>query len=236
LATGVFVAVIDDLADRRLDVQLVVNGSAGAAAMSYRAARHTRFLLGPRFIPLRAEFAEAPVRTTSEVRRLLVTVGGADPTGVTGRLLGSVARALPGAAIDVVIGPLTRRIPDIGSSPAVALHEDPKDMRALMLGADLAISGGGQTLYELAATATPAVGLRLADNQTLNLTNLQAEGTLLWAGDVSDDDVEARLASALTAVAGSRARREEMGRRGRALVDGGGAVRVAGAILDEAAA
>jgi spore coat polysaccharide biosynthesis predicted glycosyltransferase SpsG len=102
-----------------------------------------------------------------------------------------------------------------------------------MLGADVAISGGGQTLYELAATGTPAVAIRLADNQTLNLRNLQAAGMLLWAGDAGDADLETMVTSALMVLAENRGRRTEMSRRGRALVDGRGAARVAAAVLDE---
>lgn len=240
LAAERVVAVIDDLADRALDVHLVVNGSAGAAALSYHGGARTRFLLGPRFTPLRAEFAETPTRSVpGVVQRLLLTVGGADPGAVTQRLLAAAKGALPTIVIDVIVGPLATRVDGLrdevrAQAGAVVLHEDPKDVRALMLAADLAISGGGQTLYELAATATPTVAVRLADNQTLNLRNLQTEGTLLWAGDADDADLAAMLASALLVLAGNRGRRAEMGRRGRALVDGRGAARVAAAILDEA--
>ena len=172
------------------------------------------------------------------VQRLLLTVGGADPGAVTERLLSAARRALPQAAVDVIVGPFAtradaRRARAREHGGAVVLHEDPKDVRVLMLGADVAISGGGQTLYELAATGTPAVAIRLADNQTLNLRNLQAAGMLLWAGDAGDADLETMVTSALMVLAENRGRRTEMSRRGRALVDGRGAARVAAAVLDE---
>jgi UDP-2,4-diacetamido-2,4,6-trideoxy-beta-L-altropyranose hydrolase len=239
LATGRMVAVIDDLADRALDVQLVVNGSAGASALRYRVGARTRLLLGPHFIPLRAEFGEPPARTVSgAVKRLLLTVGGGNPGAILERLMATARRALPDASIDVIVGPLATPAETLARTAricegAIMLHEDPKDVRALMLGADLAISAGGQTLYELAATGTPTVGVRLADNQALNLRNLQAEGTLLSAGDAADADLETALTSALRTLAESRERRAEMSRRGRALVDGQGAARVAEALLDE---
>jgi UDP-2,4-diacetamido-2,4,6-trideoxy-beta-L-altropyranose hydrolase len=238
LAAERMVAVIDDLADRALDVQMVVNGSAGASALRYRVSARTRVLLGPHFIPLRAEFAEPPARTVAgAVKRLLLTVGGGNPGAIIERLLATARRALPNASIDVIVGPLAMPAENLARvarthEGAVALHEDPKDVRALMLAADLAVSGGGQTLYELAATGTPTVGVRLADNQTLNLQNLQAEGTLFSAGDAADADREAALTSALRTLAESRERRAEMSRRGRALVDGQGAMRVAEALIE----
>jgi UDP-2,4-diacetamido-2,4,6-trideoxy-beta-L-altropyranose hydrolase len=240
LAAEFLVAVVDDLADRELDVHLVVNGSAGAASLRYRCGAQTQMLLGPRFIPLRSEFAEAPARTIqASPQRLLLTLGGGDPDGVTERLLPAACRAVPGAAVDVIVGPLTTRVDGLrevagAQSNDVVLHESPKDVRALMLAADVAISGGGQTVYELAATATPTVAIRLADNQTLNLRNLQTEGTLLWAGDAADADLEMMLTSAVMVLAGNRGRRSEMSRRSRALVDGRGAARVAATILDAA--
>jgi len=44
----------------------------------------------------------------------------------------------------------------------------PQDVAPLMLAADMAVCGGGQTTSELAATGTPAIAIRLAENQTLN--------------------------------------------------------------------
>ena len=239
LANERMVAVIDDLADRVLDVQMVINGSAGASALRYRVGAQTRLLLGPHFIPLRAEFGEPPARTVSgAVKRLLLTVGGGNSGAMIERLMATARQALPNAPIDVIVGPLATPAETLARvartyESAVTLHEDPKDVRALMLAADLAISGGGQTLYELAATGTPTVGVRLADNQTLNLRNLQAEGTLRSVGDAADADLETALTSALRTLADSRERRAEMSRRGRALVDGQGAARVAEALLDE---
>jgi len=104
-------------------------------------------------------------------------------------------------------------------------------MAALMLNADLAVSGGGQTTYELAATGTPAIGIRLAAGQALNLRGLSAAGCLREAGAPDEVGFEARLVSRLSELADDRSVREEMSRRGRALVDGRGAERVTDAIV-----
>ncbi len=51
------------------------------------------------------------------------------------------------------------------------LIESPDDygMRDVMLSSDVAISAGGQTLYELARTGTPTVAVSVADNQKKNV-------------------------------------------------------------------
>ena len=100
-----------------------------------------------------------------------------------------------------------------------------------MLRADLVLCGGGQTTYELAATGTPAVAIRLAANQTQNLAGLNSAQALVWAGDAQDADLETKAKRALVALAGDPARRAALSQRGRALVDGHGSARVARAIL-----
>jgi len=234
---GTTVAVLDDLADRELPVHLVVNGSAGAEQLRYRGGVQTRFLLGPQYILLRPEFAAAPDRTIRDrVERVLVTVGGSDPHGLTVRLMQWIAKTLGAVKQDVVVGPLFQYTDSIRattqtSTETITLHESPVAMRVLMLNADLALCGGGQTTYELAATGTPAIAIRTAENQTINLKGLSNAGSLAWAGNANDTDLETRVKQELTAVAGDAARRDAMSRKGRAWVDGLGAARVAKAIL-----
>lgn len=234
---GLRVVIIDDLADHELPVDLVVNPSAGAARLPYRGGVRTRFLLGAGYALLGPAFGRAGARSVADrPRRVLVTVGGGDAADLTARLVSWTARALGAVAQDVIIGPFTARSAALqvavdATGGRVALHEDPKDIASLMLSADLALCGGGQTTYELAATGTPALAIRLADNQTLNLTSLAEAGTLAWVGDAGDLDLGARVGSALVALAGDATRRARMSRQGQALVDGGGAGRVAHEIV-----
>ena len=239
---GLRVAVIDDLADHELPVDLVVNASAGAARLPYRGAPRTRFLLGPRYVLLRPQFGQAGTRSVPDrARRILVTVGGGDPGDLTSRLVGWATCALGAVEQDVVVAPFTARSEALrmaveAAGGRVVLHEDPKDIVALMLAADMALCGGGQTAYELAATGTPALAIRLAENQTLNLTALAEAGTLAWVGDAGDADLEAKIGPALAGLADDPMRRARMSRQGRALVDGRGAGRVARAVADLGAA
>jgi len=230
---GLRVVAIDDLADYELPVDLVVNPSAGAATLPYRGAARTRFLLGARYALLRPAFGQPGARSVHErTRRVLVTVGGGDPGDLTSRLVGWTAQALGAVDQDVIVGPFSAqsqalRAAVTAAEGRVALHEDPKDIAGLMLSADIALCGGGQTTYELAAIGTPALAIRLADNQTLNLTSLAAAGTLAWVGDAGDDDLGTKIGTALAHLAGDALRRTRMSRQGQALVDGRGAGRVA---------
>jgi len=239
---GLRVAVIDDVGDRDLPVDLVINVSAGAERLRYRGAPHTRYLLGPRHALLRTSFGQGGTRSgTDRANRILITVGGADPLDLTSRLIGWTTRALGAVEQEVVLGPFSARSAALqaavdAAGGRVLLHEDPKDVAPLMLAADMAVCGGGQTTSELAATGTPAIAIRLAENQTLNLTALSEAGTLVWAGDARDTDLGAKVTTALAGLGADSARRDQMSRTGRTLVDGRGAARVARAVAELEAA
>lgn len=244
LANEGFVTVaIDDLADRELPVDLVVNGTVNAAQLRYRGKPSTKCLAGPSYLLLRPEFAEPPARQIEhKVRRVLISLGGADAWNLTPRLMRWTRATLGGVVLDVVIGPMFDNVDEIvaearDGNGRVNLHVDPPHMRDLMLRADVGVCGGGQMTYEFAATGLPAVAIQLANNQIINLKGLSDAGTLIWVGNLHDTDLESRIRNALGALAADPARRQHMSERGRALVDGHGAERVAGevAALVEAA-
>ena len=232
------VVAIDDLADRELPVALVVNCTVGMAAGTYRSTSPARLLLGPTYALLRPEFAEEPSRSFPvHVGTVLLTLGGSDPANLMPRLMRWIAAELEPVQLNVVAGPLSDDLNEIKTEaaaigPRALVHQQPDDMRGLMLNADLAVSGGGQTLYELAATATPTVAIRLADNQTSNLVGFEAARVLTWAGDAQEGDLEAKVRAHLRRLAKNPQERAAMAAAGRSLVDGRGAGRVAAAVAE----
>jgi spore coat polysaccharide biosynthesis predicted glycosyltransferase SpsG len=223
------VVCLDDTGEREMPVDLAVNGSAGAQTLAYRGLPQTQYLLGPDYILLRGEFAAVPARKPAppEVRRVLILMGGGRAGTLPRHVAEVVTQVLPHAAVDIVAGPFGDDAPPAGMPGQVTWHRSPQDMRSLMLAADLAVSAGGQTLYELAATATPTLGIRVSPNHALNLKGLAGAGCLRDLGTPEEPDFRARLAGALADLAGDVKAREGMGRRGRNLVDGRGAERVA---------
>jgi spore coat polysaccharide biosynthesis predicted glycosyltransferase SpsG len=116
----------------------------------------------------------------------------------------------------------------------VVLHHAPGELLGLMTTCDLAVSGGGQTLYELAACGLPTVALCLADNQRGQLAALADQGALLPGGARDQGGLSspfADLGPAVTQLAGDLALRQRMSAIGQRLVDGQGTLRVADALL-----
>lgn len=225
--------ILDDAGRYPLPAGLVVNPAPGAAEPP--GENGTRYLLGPRFALLRREFADPVTREIGEqVGRLLLILGGTTRASLIAALARIARRTLPAAVLDLVVGPVgddaSRVAGALSGLDGVSVHAAPEGVRSLMLEADLAVTAGGVTVFELAATGTPAVGVELAPNQRPNLAGMAEAGALLVAGRVGDASLDGAVARALGRLAPDVESRRAMSRRGRELVDGRGAERVAEAI------
>src|SRR5262249_52673836 len=138
-------------------------------------------------------------------------------------------------AVDVAAGPFSHDWPELDASAhatrhRVSIHRDRFGLRELMVTADIAVSGGGVTLCELAATGVPTVVLQTADNQAGNVEGFERAGAALVVRAHGNGTLAESLASAVGRLACDRALRASIGARARRLVDGQGAFRVASAL------
>lgn len=215
--------LVDDLADRALDCDIVINGSAGADRCWYQETGDAELLLGPRYALLRKEFRHRGFREIGPVRRVLVSLGGADPLGRTAAIVREVRSGLGDVCVDVVMGPMCGDAPRLESANT-SFHVAPAEMAPLMMAADLGVTAGGQTTYELAACGLPAVVVPVADNQKRSIAALAAIPTLVPVPDIS------AVADAVVRLAGDVGWRRRLSEGGRGLVDGLGTARVADAL------
>lgn len=236
---GVRVAVIQDTTIL-VPCDLLLNAAADAAPLGTNDG--PTFLRGPAFVPLRREFWQQTRRDTSLVpHRVLITLGGSDPRRLSSRLLERALEILgPQLSISCIAGPFfgdTRELKEITSraSGRAEVIDSPTAIASRFRDADVAIAGGGQTLYELATVGTPTVGVVMAENQRGQLEALARGGVVRLAGCADAQGIIAQCMSAVSEVLGDYAAREAMAGRGQALVDGQGAMRVTEALLTAAA-
>jgi UDP-2,4-diacetamido-2,4,6-trideoxy-beta-L-altropyranose hydrolase len=238
------VLVVDDMALLEgYPVGIVVNQNVHADRASYPSDNGTVHLLGPRFVLLRREFRAAiPARHIPEVGgRLLVTFGGADPTGMTRRTVAALAtgslalrsqvevRAIVGAAHrDLGVEGAFEGVSD--GALRLTVEHDVDDMVSRMNWADLAVTSGGSTVWELARTGCPAIVVETAPAEPLLVGGLDRIGLFDRLGPAGELD-DAVLQSAIERRLHDRTWRSDMARRGRDLVDGQGADRVVSALV-----
>jgi len=97
--------------------------------------------------------------------------------------------------------------------------------------ADLAVSAGGTTLYELCAVGIPAISYSFADNQLYNVKQFDEDGIIEYAGDARYEDIVANVMNLCARYSADADLREERSLRMQQAVDGKGAGRIAGVIL-----
>ena len=238
-AADLLVTVIENRVPAAGPAQLVVNGGIGVTPPSDRSsAESTQFLVGQEYALLREEFWDVPPRTArNSVREVLVTMGGADGRNLTPTVLESLDDVQGDFTVTAVTGPVASNAGEVEAAARacrrdVRLDSSPDTLRSLMLEADLAVAAGGQTLYELAATGTPAVAVQVAENQAGNVRGFARHDTATPIVFRDRESFRVALADAVARLIAQPARRHEMSQAGQCLIDGLGTQRVAEALSD----
>ena len=243
IAAGRPTLVIDDLADRPLAANLVLDSGPARQAADYDGLvpPHAELLLGPNHAPVRPAFAalrkEALARRAHAppVRRILVSLGLTDVGAITSRIVDLMLPLAKDATLDVVLGSGAPSLPALRTlartEPRLVLHVDTQDMPRLTLEADLAVGAGGSTSWERCVLALPTLLLVLAANQS-EASQALAGADAVLALDVADPDFETAFAGELSRLLAEPLLRDRLSAASAAVCDGRGAARVAAHFLD----
>lgn len=227
---------IDDNADAgEFYSNFVLNTNLHACESMYAArAPETRLLLGPKFALLRREFKNwrrERRRFPAIANRILLTMGGTDPAGLTSKALEALRTAPGDIEIRVAISSSNPRINELTKAceqPELRarLEVDPS-MPDLMAWADMAIAAAGTTCWELCRFGVPTIVIDVAENQRSIAAELGRQEVCLHAGDAQHAS-DQKILELTELLRKSPERRQAMSDRGRRLVDGKGAERVVG--------
>lgn len=187
-----FVMVIDDLANRKHDCDLLLDQNLLPDADSrYQGLlpTHCKQLTGPQYALLRAEFYQAC--NTQQRDRLLIFFGGADADNLTTQAILALKQLKQTApAADIVIGasnPWREQIIALSASlPNAKLHIQCNYMASLMHRARLMLGAGGTSHWERCITALPGLVVTVADNQQQVTAYLATSGVCVWLGQAAE--------------------------------------------------
>jgi spore coat polysaccharide biosynthesis predicted glycosyltransferase SpsG len=214
--------VVDDL--RLLaDCDLAVNPSPGGEALRPEGAR--AFLGGAAYALIRASVVsarEVVSRGEREPRSVLVSTGATDPVGLGVSVSHALLDRDPTVAVTRVVGPDSIEPAD-KAWPRESLLVAPPDLAGRLATATVYVGAAGTTAVQAACVGCPAVIAAVVSNQEAQAAALAAAGCAVVV-DPPD------LAEACLTLVDDPARRAEMAKRGRILVDGQGAARVAAEI------
>ena len=169
---------------------------------------------------------------------ILVTMGGADLHGMTGKVVAALAQ-LPGPPLHIravtgaAAGPdesLRKRLPP--TFHRIEWLRNVEDMPGLMQWADLAVSSAGSTCWELMCLGVPMLVIVLADNQeqiAIRLGQQELAVNLGWHHAWNAQGFTAAIRRLQEETAG----RPAMGPAALALVDGCGTMRILATMRQE---
>lgn len=231
--------VVDDLANRAHDCDILVDQSPGRNSSDYSGlvGTNTVLCLGTSYALLRPEFANARPATLAirakgkPVSRIFVSLGMSDIGGITAWAVKAVLEANLDAEIAVAVGSNAESLSELRALAAgdrrISLHLDSVDVCNLMASCDLAIGAGGMTSWERCCLGLPTILMVLADNQRESAQYLaRAGGVSLVAARDNDD-----LIAALHKLSDDPIARIEMSKAAGAVTDGLGTQRVVDVLL-----
>lgn len=166
-----YIMVVDDLANRKHDCDLLLDQNV----TPYYETRYEGLipdgcvtLLGPTYLIMREEFLQPVVkRDFTEVKRLLVFMGGSDPTHETLKVLEAL-KDFNVNYIDVVVGdsnPDKIDIKKVCDTRGYYYHQQITYLADLMRQGDFSLGAGGATTWERCFVGLPAACTIVADNQ-----------------------------------------------------------------------
>lgn len=166
-----YIMVIDDLANRAHDCDILLDQNVTPKyEIRYNklVPKHCIKLVGPNYLIMRDEFLQARrKRNITELSRLLVFMGGSDPTAETLKVLQALSD-FTFEHIDVVVGNSNvyhAQIKAVCKERGYAYHQQINYMAKLMSEADFSLGAGGATTWERCFVGLPSACTIVADNQ-----------------------------------------------------------------------
>jgi len=212
---GYFVVNFEDLGEGSEFANIVINALYES---SYPPEYH---YYGYKYVCLRDEFfIFSKKEVQKEVKKILITFGGADPNNLTLRTLKSVEKLnLKDIFIKVILGLGYNQKEELNNYVnalkkagfMVNVKTNVKMMAKEMYNADIVITSNGRTIYEVASIGTPCISISQNEREVRHLFVHNSKGIMYlgMAYNVSEDDI----ASAIKGLIENYELRKEMNKK-----------------------
>ena len=233
---GAKVLLIDDNAHQKeYSADLLLNQNIGSDEFYYNLNQGAKLLLGTKYALLRHEFLKEQIKTDNiipeEARHILVTLGGADSDNITLRVIEALDLLdCPKLKVKIVVGAANRHFNLLKDrmdyvSFQGKLITEVRNMAPLMTWADMAVTAGGSTCWELAYMGVAFIVIVVADNQERIAENLhKADCIHYWGWSYTLE--KQKMRQSLTEIVFNKSERARLISNGSQLVDGQGSQRV----------
>jgi len=184
---------------------------------------HPRHLFGLEYVVLRPAFWNVPRRLfSSKIKIFLVMMGAMDTSNFLEKLVNFLHKRYPSRQIILIVAKsLSFSFPKIKIFVKVSAIK----LLELIYKADIAISAGGQTLYELIRSYTPTIAIITANNQNNNVAILSNKHLIWNAGWYNNDVVWKKIEQGIDYWS-SIDQRERFAKIVPKFIDGQGVIRI----------
>ena len=217
----------------RYVADIVVNPNIGAEKLKYQSDSGTLFRQGLDYVFLRQEYltrkSQHPAKKPS-VENLLITLGGSDTTSYFPKILKALDFLHESCNVRIVGTEAVRELKEFKDSKLkdkMELLPLVEDYPSLLHWADLALTAGGSTCWELSYLGVPFVTLILAENQAPIAEGLSERKAAMNAGWITALE-PGRLEEILKRLFRNPEERALLLNNASALVDGKGVERIIG--------
>lgn len=231
--------LFDDLGGKSFRPDILINPAVLPRHVDYpELFADTVYCLGPRYFILGESAARPRQKVSTNVRRIMVSLGGADPAGYTLDLLGKLHDLAEDFYFTFVLGPayadtrlFIETLKKKGLAKRITVRHVVEDLPLLMCRHDLGIVAGGDTCLELAWTGTPGMIAPTISYEAETAAYLEKRGVFVNLGDLKHLAGE-QIAATVRAFTADHEKRKQYAANGRELIDGCGMERICKMIGD----
>lgn len=228
--TSAVIINLEDMGAGLEHADVVVN------ALYESSGENANQFFGPDYLVLREEFTDVTPSIREEVENVLLTFGGSDPLNLSTQVVTALVDHQSEYEYKLVLGPDFSDWDELNAlDPAIRNEFDTltnvTDMSNLMRWADIAVCSGGRTVYELAATGTPAAVITQNGRESERIKTLADDGIVEFVGHGEQTDAS-EIVDVVMDLAADYEHRREMSKRGRELIDGNGIQRIIDIVND----
>lgn len=185
------IIVIDDLANRNHQCDILIDQNLYSDMhdrYNSLVPNNCKKFLGPEFSLIRKEFFElkSTVRVREKCKNVLVSFGGSDPTGEISKVLSALennAEKFRNLFFHFVAGPANVKQEELRQRSEklsnIKFYTQIDNMAELLSKVDLAIGGGGISLWERCFMGVPSIVIIVAENQRKAIEEAE-DRQLLW--------------------------------------------------------
>ena len=225
--------VFDDFGQRKTKADFILNFSPNEDDNLSKTGKN---LVGVQYALISENYLQKKItsfeirKSRTQLKRLIISFGGADGHNMTYFSLQTALNALPGIEIHCTAKKtfkLFHELQELSDKDSrIHLYPNLEDLSDLCVEADLAIGAGGISLLEKCCLGLPTIVIQTADNQNKNLEFLIKKECIIYAGNFQSV-TRSSLEGVLLYYLNHFHELNKISQNSFHLIDGKGAIRVA---------